>query len=691
MNPFEEASRQRLQHLRDHLHHHNHRYHLLDDPEITDGEYDRMFAELLSLEKQFPHWITPDSPSQRVGAVALSRFAEVQHGAPMLSLDNLFRESDLEDFDRRIREGLGCEEAISYVAEPKLDGVAVSLLYRHGVLQRAATRGDGRVGEDVTAQLRTIPVIPLQLAGEGAIPGILEVRGEVYMPLAGFDRWNQLARQRGEKPFANPRNAAAGSLRQLDPQITAARPLQFFCHGLGQWEGGSVPDRHDAILEQLRAWRLPVCDLWERVIGAEGCWDYYRRMEARRAALPYEIDGVVYKVNELAERERLGFVARAPRWAAAHKFAPREEMTLLLGVDFQVGRTGVLTPVARLQPVQVGGVTIANATLHNLQELTRKDVRVGDTVMVRRAGDVIPEVVGVVWERRSKEAVAILLPATCPVCAAQVVQSEGEAAARCVGGLACPAQRKEAIKHFVSRRAMDIEGMGERMVELLVGEGLLADLADLFTLAAHRERLCTLERLGEKSVDKLLLAIEAAKQRPLGRFLFALGIREVGETIAHNLARHFGNMDRLLAADRQALEGVADVGPVVAEHLGRFFQEPHNRAVLERLHAIADTHWWHMPASDPQALHQPLEGRTVVLTGSLQQLTRQEAKARLEGLGAKVSGSVSERTFFVVVGASAGTKQQRAEEKGVRMISEEELLGLLNTKRLPDNWLFSGV
>ncbi len=669
---------QRLIHLRDCLHHHNHRYHVLDDPEITDGEYDRLFAELLDLERQFSHWVTPDSPSQRVGAKPLSRLVEVRHGVPMLSLDNLFQEADVGGFDRRIREGLGRDEAIVYVAEPKLDGVAVSLLYRRGLLQRAATRGDGQVGEEVTAQLRTLATIPLQLAGEGTIPDLLEVRGEVYMPLAGFEQWNHVARERGEKPFANPRNAAAGSLRQLDANKTAERPLHFFCHGLGQWEGGTMPEEHDAILQRLKGWRLPVCDLWERVVGVEGCVDYYRRMEARRASLPYEIDGVVYKVNRLADRERLGYVARSPRWAAAHKFVPREVSTRLLGVDFQVGRTGVLTPVARLQPVSVGGVTIANATLHNLQEMALKDVRVGDTVMVRRAGDVIPEVVGVVLSRRSPDALPMVWPTHCPGCGANVEQEEGKVALRCTAGLACAAQRKEGIKHFVSRRALDIEGMGDRMVEWLVQAGLVQDWADIFFLANHRARLCTLDRLGEKSVDNLLSAIETAKQRHLGQFLFALGIRDVGETIALNLARHFGTLDHLMAADREALAGVSEVGSVVAERVCQFFQDAHHRAVLERLREIEGTQWWRMPTSHPSSTtHQPLAGKTVVLTGTLKQMTRQEAKARLEGLGAKVSGSVSERTFLVVAGESPGSKRQRAEALGVRILTEEEWMGLL--------------
>ena len=680
MNKPEKDLLAQLTSLRERLHHHNYCYHVLDNPEITDIEYDRLFSELLDLERQFPQWLVSDSPSQRVGAKPLSGFVKVQHFQPMLSLDNLFSEEDLSDFDRRVCAGLGEEGAMVYVAEPKLDGIAVSLLYQDGLLQRAATRGDGHVGEDVTAQLRTVDSVPLKLAKDGSLPAQLEVRGEVYMPLDGFAAFNERARQQGEKTFANPRNAAAGSLRQLDPLETAKRPLRFFCHGLGQVVGGHLPSGFDAILQQFQAWRLPVCDLWERVVGVEGCLNYYRSLLAKRESLPYEVDGVVYKVNDLVQRERLGFVARSPRWASAHKFPSREVSTLLLGVDFQVGRTGVLTPVARLSPVQVGGVEVSNATLHNFQELVRKDIRLGDTVMVRRAGDVIPEVVGVVLERRCENAVAIPLPSHCPMCGALVVQLEGEAAARCAGGLSCPAQRKEGIKHFVSRRALNIEGLGDKWVDLLLREGLLHSVADLFTLAEKRSQLLILQRMGEKSVDNLLLAIEASKGRHLGQFLFALGVREVGETIANNLARHFGSMENIIAADLDGLQGASDVGPVVANHLRAFFQEPHNQEILDRLRQVEGSHWWRVAESSPAQPGQapsPLLGKTVVLTGTLASMSRQEAKSRLEMLGAKVSGSVSSRTFFVVVGDAPGSKLKTANALGVRVMTEADLIKVL--------------
>lgn len=690
MEKHEKEHMIKLTSLREQIHHHNHLYHVLDAPEIKDFEYDQLFAELISLESQFPQWITSDSPTQRVGAKPLSGFVKVHHALPMLSLDNLFNDADLEAFDRRVRERVGLDGMMSYVAEPKLDGVAVSLLYQQGVLQQAATRGDGHVGENVTAQLRTVDSLPAKLAGNGPFPELLEIRGEVYMPLADFEALNTSAREQGEKTFANPRNAASGSLRQLNPRETAKRSLHFFCHGLGQVTAGTMPAYHHEILQQFHAWHLPVCPLWERVVGVEACLTYYRKMADKRQSLPYEIDGIVYKVNALSQRERLGYLARSPRWATAHKFPAREVHTKLLGVDFQVGRTGALTPVARLHPVQVGGVAVANATLHNLQEMARKDVRIGDTVRVRRAGDVIPEVVGVVLEQRPEGTQTIAPPQHCPVCKAVVVHVQSEAVARCAGGLSCPAQRKERIKHFVSRRAMNIEGMGDKRVDILLRKGLLETVADIFTLTKQRQQLQKLERWGEKSVDNLLLAIEASKKRPLGAFLFALGIREVGETIAHNLARHFETMDNLMAADREALEGVADVGPVVAEHLLTFFQEKHNLDVIEHLKQVENGQWWHAAAHKNSITAQlgqkwgmtssePLAGKTVVLTGTLETLTRQEAKSRLETLGAKVSGSVSSRTFFVVVGASPGSKLKKAETLGVRVITEKALVELLDT------------
>lgn len=684
-NRPEHESKARYTELCEQLHHHNHRYHVLDEQDITDAQYDALFVELLALEQRFPAWITPDSPSQRVGGEPLPGFVKVEHALPMLSLDNLFNEDDLSDFDRRVSEGVGSRELIRYVAEPKLDGVAVSLLYQDGVLQQAATRGDGQIGENVTAQLRTIKVVPLRLAGAGPFPEMVEVRGEVYMPLKGFEAFNEQARLQEEKPFANPRNAAAGSLRQLDPQETAKRPLRFFAHGLGQVVGGTMPTEHEAILRMFQeTWQLPVCDLWQSVVGLQQCSDYYQEILQRREQLPYEIDGVVYKVDALSIRQKLGFVARSPRWAAAYKFPASEVSTRLQSVDFQVGRTGALTPVARLQPVKVSGVEVANATLHNFQEMQRKDVRCGDTVLVRRAGDVIPEVVRVVMEERQDDAVAIIPPKNCPVCQALVVQPPGEAVARCTAGLACSAQRKEGVKHFVSRRAMNIDGMGDKLVDLLLREALLESVADIYTLSEKRQQLITLQRLGEKSVDNLLLAIENSKQRSFPAFLFALGIREVGETTANNLARHFETMDALMVADQEALLGVADVGPVVAKNLLTFFSQGHNRQVIEALHQVEGTLWWQVTSEQavsvqqghPYHMAQPLAGKTVVLTGTLKTMTRQEAKTRLQALGAKVSGTVSSRTYRVVVGDSPGSKLKKAQSLGVPVINEDDLAKL---------------
>ncbi|MBF0096568.1 MAG: NAD-dependent DNA ligase LigA [Magnetococcales bacterium] len=680
MNAADQEAWQRVQWLRQELRRHNEKYFQQDAPEIADGAYDRLFAELLQWEARYPLWVSEDSPTQRVGGRPGSRFVQVRHGVAMLSLDNLFQPEDVAAFDRRLREGLGQVGEVGYVAEPKLDGVAVSLLYRAGCLLRAATRGDGQVGEEITEQVRTIAAVPQQLQGSGW-PELCEVRGEVYMPLAGFAAWNEQARVRGERPFANPRNGAAGSLRQLDVSITAERPLQFFAHGYGQWQG-ALPESHAVLLQWLQAWGVPVCPLWRRVEGAAGCLAFYEDLQRQRDDLPYEVDGVVYKVDCLADRERLGALSRTPRWAAAHKFAAREEATLLLAVDVQVGRTGVLTPVARLQAVRVGGVTITNATLHNFQELALKDVRIGDTVLVRRAGDVIPEVVSVVLSARPENAAMVPVPERCPVCGGAVQQEEGKVALRCLAGLTCPAQRKEAIKHFVARRAMDMDGLGERLIELLLREGLVQDVADLFALSQHRDRLAALERLGDKSVDNLLAAIEAAKQRHLGRFLFALGIREVGEATALNLARHFGSWQALQQASQEELQGVAEVGTVVAEQFWQFCREPNNLLLLQRLQQVENTRWWQMVAENMEG-DRPLAGKTVVLTGTLASMTRQEAKARLEGLGARVSGSVSDRTFLLIAGAAPGSKRQQAEARGVRILDEGELLTLLQQKVLP--------
>jgi DNA ligase (NAD+) len=659
---------QQMQTLRLEINQHNHHYHVLDTQIISDGEYDALFHELLALEKQFPEHITPDSPTQRVGAEPLAGFNKVSHHQPMLSLENVFAEEELSEFDRRVREGLGETGDVGYAVEPKLDGVAVSLVYVGGKLDQAVTRGDGRVGEEVTAGVRTINSIPLTLFGAGH-PEMVELRGEIFFPLKEFDAFNQRALKAEEKTFANPRNAAAGSLRQLDPKITAQRALKFYFHSLGAWQGPARPASHGELTGQLIEWGVPVCPERSIVSGVTECLAYYKELEEKRDALPYEIDGVVYKVDNFSQRDKLGFVARAPRWATAHKFPAREVTTTVVDIDIQVGRTGALTPVARLKPVNVGGVMVTNATLHNFQELARKEVRVGDWVMVRRAGDVIPYVVAVVLEKRPANAVKFIAPTACPVCQAAVVWPEGEVVARCGGGLSCPAQRLGAIKHFVARRAMDIDGLGDKLVASLLENGLITSVADLYTLADKKVEISRLERMGEKSVDNLLTGIDASRKRDLSRFIFALGIREVGETIARNLARHFKTWEKLAEADQESLQGAADVGTVVAESLITFFAEPHNQNVISQLKQV-ESSWWQVEETTPGG-ERPLEGVTVVLTGTLEKMTRQQAKARLESLGAKVSGSVSKRTGLVVAGTKAGSKLKKAEELNVEVIDEE--------------------
>jgi len=656
--------------LREQIDQHNYRYYVLDDPAIPDAEYDRLMQELQALEREYPELITPDSPTQRVGAAPLAEFAQVRHAVPMLSLDNAFETTDVEDFDRRIRTLLDAEE-ITYTAEPKLDGLAVSLRYEQGRLVLAATRGDGHTGEDITQNIRTIRTVPLRLQGED-VPVVLEVRAEVFMPRQGFDALNERIRARGEKTFANPRNAAAGSLRQLDPKVTARRPLDLFCYGVGQIEGMDLPVRHSAMLDWLRQWGLRVCSERATVTGVQGCLEYYHATLARRDELPYEIDGAVYKVDRLDQQRDLGFAARAPRWAIAHKFPAQEALTQLLAIDVQVGRTGALTPVARLQPVSVGGVTVTNATLHNIDEVRRKDVRVGDTVSVRRAGDVIPEVVGVVLERRPPETKPYELPAHCPVCGSEVVRPAGEAVARCIGGLSCRAQRREAILHFASRRALDIEGLGDKLVDQLVERELVRSPADLFGL--DTATLAGLERMGEKSAAKLVEALNRSKSTTLARFLYALGIREVGEATAQLLAERFGRLEALMAADEEQLQQIPDIGPVAAATIHAFFQEAHNREIIDRLRA-AGVHWPEQMVAVDTA--RPLEGKTFVLTGTLTNLSRDEAKARLQALGAKVAGSVSKKTSYVVAGVDAGSKLTKAQELGVAILDEARLLALL--------------
>jgi DNA ligase (NAD+) len=642
--------------LRKQLEHHNYRYHVLDDPEVSDAEYDRLMQELKAIEAANPDLITPDSPTQRVGAMPVSELNEVVHTTPMLSLDNAFTDEDLIAFDRRVRERLEDVERVEYAAEPKLDGLAVSFRYESGRLVLAATRGDGLKGEDVTHSVRTIKAVPLTL--RGSPPEVLEVRGEVFMTLAGFKAMNQRALERGEKVFVNPRNAAAGSIRQLDPRLAESRPLDVFFYNVGETRGWKLPPKHSETLEQLREWNLKVSPLMKVVQGAEGCLEYYRDIGQRRASLPYEIDGVVYKVNRFAQQRELGFVARAPRWAIAHKFPAHEENTIVRGVEFQVGRTGALTPVARLEPVFVGGVTVSNATLHNMDEVRRKDVHIGDTVVIRRAGDVIPEIVKVILEQRPKDATPVELPAKCPICASAVEREEGEAIARCTGGLFCPAQRKESLRHFAGRRAMDVDGLGTKIIDQLVDSELVSSPADLYKLTV--EQFADLERMGEKSAANLVEALDRSKKTTLGRFLYALGIRDVGEATAAALAKHFGSLEPLQEADEAAIQEVPDIGPVVAAHVHMFFQQKHNREVIDKLREYG-VHW---PTQQRKANSGdgPLGGKTFVLTGTL---------------GGKVSGSVSKKTSYLVAGAEAGSKLQKAQELGVEILDEAGLLKLL--------------
>ncbi|AUM14402.1 NAD-dependent DNA ligase LigA [Ketobacter alkanivorans] len=667
----EQTIKQQIDQLREQLREHNYLYYVLDEPSIPDVEYDRLFQQLKQLETAHPELISSDSPTQRVGAQPLAAFQQVQHRIPMLSLDNVFNEEELIAFDRRIRERLNVEGEIQYVCEPKLDGLAVSLLYENGVLVQAATRGDGQTGEDITMNIRTIESIPLRLRGDD-YPQILEVRGEVFMPKAGFNRLNEKAIERGEKTFANPRNAAAGSLRQLDSSITRQRPLDMYCYSVGYVEGGDLADTHHGNLMRLKGWGMRVNPEIEVATGANELQSYHDRILAKRNALEYEIDGIVYKVNDLKLQRELGFVSRAPRWATAHKFPAQEELTTLLGVEFQVGRTGAITPVARLQPVFVGGVTVSNATLHNMDEVARMDVRIGDTVIVHRAGDVIPKVVKVVLERRPNDAEPVLMPSVCPVCGSDITKAEGEAVVRCSGGLFCQAQVKEAIKHFASRKAMDVDGLGDKLVEQMVDQGLIAHVSDLYRLKA--EQLAAMERMGDKSAHNLITALENSKSTTLPRFLFALGIREVGEATALNLANYFGNLAALKQADADTLQQVPDVGPIVANHIVAFFQQDHNLEIIDALLA-AGVHWQEQQAVDRDSL--PLAGQTYVLTGTLTQMTRDEAKQYLLDLGAKVSGSVSKMSDAVVAGEKAGSKLSKAESLGVPVLDETAFIQLL--------------
>ncbi|MDT8398715.1 MAG: NAD-dependent DNA ligase LigA [Pseudomonadales bacterium] len=659
--------------LRKTLEYHNQRYHQLDDPEITDQEYDRLFDRLLEIEAEHPELVTPDSPSRRVGSPPLNSFVQVRHEIPMLSLDKVFDQQDLNKFDLRIRKRLGDTGELEYSCEPKVDGVAVSLLYEDRVLVRAATRGDGSSGEDISHNVRTIQTVPLRLHGSG-IPDKLEVRGEIFMTRSGFEKMNAQATARAERLFVNPRNAAAGTLRQLDSRISASRPLTMFCYSVGLSEGRELPSRLSEVFLKLEAWGLPVNPDRRTVQGIAGCHRYAQDILARRDTLDYEIDGVVIKVNSSRLQQELGMNARTPRWAIAYKFPAEEVSTVLKDVEFQVGRTGTITPVARLEPVFVGGVTVSNATLHNMDEIKRLDVHSGDTVILRRAGDVIPKIVKVIKERRPADAGEIVAPQQCPVCGSDIEHLPEEVLIRCTGGLFCPAQRSQSLLHFASRAALDIEGLGSKLVQQLVEEGLVSSVADIFHLDA--DTLAGLERMGRKSAENLLAAIAHSKDLSLARFLYALGIREVGVATAQALARHFGRLQAIMDADPEALMAVPDVGPVVAGHIALFFAEPHNRKVISELLAAGIR----LKEADPESAQEtPLAGQTYVITGTLESMSRDEARERLQSLGAKVAGTVSAKTSCVIAGPGAGSKLAKAEALAIKIIDEAAFLALLET------------
>ena len=666
----------RVEQLRTQIRAYDYQYYVLDDPTVPDAEYDRLMRELIDLEIQNPALIQPDSPTQRVSGAPVDSFKEVQHKVPMLSLGNAFSREELDAFDNRVHDRLKIQSHITYNAEPKLDGLAVSVLYENGQLTRGATRGDGHSGEDITENVRTIRSIPLRLTGEN-VPDLLEIRGEVFMSKRGFEHMNNLARKNDEKEFVNPRNAAAGSLRQLDPRLTAKRPLEMFCYGFGVISEDAMPVEHYARLQQLKIWGLRVCPLIEVVKGVEGCWKYYQKLLQLRDQLDYEIDGVVYKVNDIALQKKLGFVSRAPRWAVAHKFPAQEEITQVREVDFQVGRTGAITPVAKLEPVFVGGVTVSNATLHNMDEVERKDVRKGDTVIVRRAGDVIPEIVKVVKERRKKGARKIKLPKFCPECGSEINRIEGEAVARCVAGFSCPAQRKGALKHYASRNAMDIEGLGEKVIDQLIERNLVANLDEIYRL--KKDIISDLDRMGEKSAENLLAAIEKSKQVPLAKFIYALGIREVGEATAIALADYFNyDLDAIMAANEEDLQLVPDVGPIVAKRIAQYFANNKNKRLIKRLRA--EIRWTDSNVASDNTANDLLAGNIYVLTGTLTSMSREQAAGKLRALGAKVTSSVSRNTTAVIAGDKAGSKLQKAEKLGVPVLNEQELLGLITVK-----------
>lgn len=664
--------KQRVDDLRNQLRHHAYVYYVLGDLEVPDSEYDRIYNELLQLERDNPSLVTPDSPTQRVGAEPLDAFSKIQHKLPMLSLDNVFTEEELHAFNKRILDRLDFDGKLEFVAEPKLDGLAISIVYEKGKLVQAATRGDGNTGEDVTQNIRTIKSVPLRLIGKD-YPDVLEVRGEIFMSKAGFKQLNRQARDQGEKAFVNPRNAAAGSLRQLDPSLTAQRPLSLYCYAVGTVEGYTLPETHSEILKKVKQWGLPVCGELEVVNGVEGCLKFYKKILKKRDRLKYEIDGIVYKVNQFSLQEELGFVARAPRWAIAHKFPAEEEITTVNDIEFQVGRTGAVTPVARLEPVFVGGVTVSNATLHNMDEIERKDVRVGDKVIIRRAGDVIPEVVSVVPGTRKKGSPKIRMPKKCPVCKSDVIREEGEAVSRCTGGLYCKAQRKEAIKHYASRKAMDIEGLGDKLIEQLVDENLVDHINELYALKL--EQLAALDRMGEKSASNLIEALEESKQTQLNRFIYALGIREVGEATAASLAAVYTNLDQLKKASEEDLQNISDIGPIVAKHIVHFFAQKHNTDIIKKV-LQAGIKFKNKRVSTGTS--KKLSGKTFVITGTLHSLTRDQAKERLQAAGAKVTGSVSAKTDYLLAGEKAGSKLTKAEKLGVTVLDEDGLEALLS-------------
>ncbi len=661
------AITKKIQQLRVNINEHNYNYYVLDDPKISDSEYDRLMRELQELELNHPELITIDSPTQRVGAEPLSIFTEIIHTVPMLSLNNAFAEQEVHDFAKRLQENL-TTEIMEYVAEPKLDGLAISLRYENGILVTGATRGNGHQGENVTQNVKTIKNIPLCLRGK--YPTILEVRGEVFMPKAGFIKLNQQQEAKGAKIFANPRNAAAGSLRQLDANVTATRPLAFYSYAIGTVSGINLPNTHSKILQQLQQLGLPVAKQNQVVTGVNECLQYYQQILSQRNALPFEIDGVVYKVNNIEQQEILGFISKAPRWAIAHKFPAQEALTKLLTIEVQVGRTGAITPVAKLEPVNVGGVTVSHATLHNQDEINRKDIRANDTVIVRRAGDVIPEVVKVLIEKRPSDSKPFILPNKCPACDSEVIRVKGEAVARCTGGLVCPAQRQQALQHFVSRQAMDIDGLGKQLIVQLVTNNLINNPADIYYLT-HKQ-LAGLERMGDKSADNVMFAIEKSKNTTFTRFLYALGIREVGESTANILAEQFTNLDKLIQATENELQQIMDIGPVAAKNIVNFFQQPSNIEIIERLQT-AGLNW---PVSILKN-EQVLAGKTFVLTGTLLQMSRNEAKSNLQKLGAKVGSSISKKTDYLVAGEKAGSKLEKARSLGIKILEEADFIGIL--------------